>query len=153
MSEIENTIKLFKMRFLTEEILNDMGVVRTQKITDDFGEWLAEQLFNGKRAEKVNQQGWDIVTSEGYYQVKTHRKAESTPAKWSKIKTLDYSVKIFQLNPNYTIKNIYSISNEKLLNNYHNGKLKKKGNEYTLYWNTCDIITEQFRSKYPMLFK
>lgn len=153
MNELEIAVNLFKMRFTTEEILRNMNVVRSHKITEDYGEWLATRLFDGVLAENPNQVGWDFEANGIQYQVKTHHKAETTPARWSKLKTLDYSTIIFQLNPNYTIKNIFFISNHHLSDLNNQSALPLEGDKFTLHWSKCEKINEQFIDKYPFLFQ
>lgn len=152
MNELEIAVNLFKMRFTTEELLRNMRVIRSHKITEDYGEWLAVKLFGGVLAENPIQEGWDIEADGIRYQVKTHHKAEGNTAQWSKLKTLEYSTIIFQLRPNYTIKNVYLISNLGLLDLLNQDELQRDGNQYKLYWSKCENINNRFIDNYPFLF-
>jgi hypothetical protein len=67
--------------------LQEIGITTNKKdFTSQIGEWLAEKVFNGKRAESGIQKYWDIDSEIGKIQVKTHSKSKTTKARWSAIK-------------------------------------------------------------------
>jgi len=63
------------------------GILTDKKdFTCQIGEWLVEQLYNGKRATTTNQKAWDVKVGKQYWQVKTHAKSETNAARRSSIK-------------------------------------------------------------------
>jgi len=152
MNEIELALTLFNLRHHIEKTLKDLGVVRTHKFISDFGEWLACKLFNGTLASNPNEVAWDIEANGIKYQVKTHHKAETTPAQWSKIKTLEYPVIIFQLKKDYKVNNVYFITKDRLQDIFKPADNQQNQNEFILRWSECENIDERFINDYPFLF-
>ncbi len=150
MNEIELALTLFNLRHHIEKTLKDLGVVRTHKFISDFGEWLACKLFNGTLALNPNEVDWDIEANGIKYQVKTHHKADTTHAQWSKIKTSEYPTIIFQLKTDYKVKNIYFITKQRLQVLFDRTNNQSK---YRLQWSECDNISERFINDYPFLFQ
>jgi hypothetical protein len=67
--------------------LKELGVVTNKKdFTSQIGEWLVVEIYRGQRAESGIQKYWDIESSLGKIQVKTHSKSKTTTARWSAIK-------------------------------------------------------------------
>jgi hypothetical protein len=58
----------------------------SKDFTSQLGEWLVEQIYEGKRAESGIQRYWDVLVENKKIQVKTHAKASKTDARWSYIK-------------------------------------------------------------------
>lgn len=153
MPEISEALELFNEIYNIEEELRHKKIIRSNKVKEDYGEWLAAKLFNGEISENRNEAGWDIDVNGIRYQVKTHRKGDGNNAQWSTIKTFEFHVLIFQLNPNYTIKNLFRIIPEKLTELYNSGNLLEVRGGYRLRWNLCDTINDQFKNDYPYLFE
>jgi hypothetical protein len=42
-------------------MLRAAGVIRSARVVGDLGEWYAEVLFGGRRAEGQTQKGWDVA--------------------------------------------------------------------------------------------
>jgi hypothetical protein len=53
------------------EKLRSLGIIRSQKWTADYGEWLVAKLFKGDLAESLTQSGWDIEIDGKKVQIKT----------------------------------------------------------------------------------
>jgi hypothetical protein len=59
--------------------LRDEGVLLNKKdFTCQIGEWLAETIFDGKRATNGIQKGWDVEIKGKFIQVKAHAKKQET---------------------------------------------------------------------------
>lgn len=52
--------------------LHNLGVIRSKKWKDDYGEWLVCQLFDGVLADSRTQEGWDLKVNDENVQVKCH---------------------------------------------------------------------------------
>ena len=72
--------------------LNAMKVLRDENIlinkkdfTGQIGEWLVEQIYDGKRSTNGIQKGWDVEIGDKKIQVKTHSKADTNRAKFTVI--------------------------------------------------------------------
>lgn len=95
--------------------LNSLGVLKNKKdFTGQIGEWLVETLYDGKRSDNGIQKGWDVEINGKRIQVKTHSKAESNDASFTRISyyeqdgideliiivfTFDYKIKHFFIVP------------------------------------------------------
>jgi hypothetical protein len=55
------------------KLMKNSGVIRSGRYTGDIGEWLVEQLYQGKRSTKMTEKGWDVMidNSGDQLQVKT----------------------------------------------------------------------------------
>lgn len=78
--------KAVQQLVLAKNKLKSLGVLRSERLVGEFGEWFAEQLISGERAISTTQSGWDIICNEKKYQVKTHAKSDSTGARWTEWK-------------------------------------------------------------------
>lgn len=91
-----------------ENILTNKG-----SFTGQIGEWLVEQLFNGKRAASAIQEGWDVEADGKFIQVKTHSKAEGNNTRWTSIsanpKTRVDELIIIVFSQNYQLMEFYQI--------------------------------------------
>ncbi len=68
--------------------LREDGILTDKKdFTCQIGEWLVEQLYNGKRAASTIQKGWDIKVGDEFWQVKTHSKNEGNSSRFTAIKS------------------------------------------------------------------
>jgi hypothetical protein len=77
---IKKNIELF---ISAKNQLKELDVLRSERITGEFGEWFAEELTGAKRAKSTTQKGWDLLLNEKKYQVKTHAKGEKNNARWT----------------------------------------------------------------------
>lgn len=67
--------------------LKELGVITNKKdFASQIGEWLVEEVYSGRRTESGIQKHWDIESSIGKIQVKTHSKSTTTTARWSAIR-------------------------------------------------------------------
>lgn len=44
--------------------LKELNVLRSERVTGEFGEWFAEELTGAKRAKSTTQKGWDLILNE-----------------------------------------------------------------------------------------
>jgi hypothetical protein len=101
--------------------LKELGVVTNKKdFTSQIGEWLVEEIYGGKRAESGIQKYWDVESSIGKIQVKTHSKSKTTTARWSAIKfdvdaEVDFVI-IVVFSENYQLNEFYQIPWKECLN-------------------------------------
>ena len=119
--------------------LKEIGILRNQKdLTGQIGEWVASVLFDAKIATSGNNQFWDLEDASGNkFQVKSHAKALSTNARWSRIgyqsdAPINFIV-IVVFDPNYKLQEIYEIPFQEALNHRTSG--------YVLNWSRVN----QFR--------
>jgi hypothetical protein len=106
----------------------------SKDFTSQLGEWLTEQLFDGKRAESGIQKSWDVIAENKKIQVKTHAKAKTTNARWSYIKfdiqaDLDELI-IIVFSDEYKLKEFIKVNWSKALPLI---KHEKDGDK--IYWN------------------
>jgi hypothetical protein len=102
--------------------LRAKGVIRSERITGDIGEWLAETAYGGKRAKSATQKGWDIEVRSSEtcqrLQVRSHAKSKGNNARWTDIKP--DSVELFDrliivvLSDDYRVEEWYDIPRESL---------------------------------------
>ena len=70
-----------------KEDLRKLDVLRSERLTGEFGEWFAEVFFDAPRADSTSQSGWDLVSRNGdKIQVKTHAKGDNNNARWTEWK-------------------------------------------------------------------
>lgn len=112
MNDIEKAIKDY---IIALQKLNKLGVLKNKKdFTGQIGEWLVANLYDGKRSDNAIQKGWDVDVNGKYIQVKTHSKAVSNDASFTRISyyekegideliiivfTFDYKIKHFFIVP------------------------------------------------------
>jgi hypothetical protein len=121
--------------FKAYERLKKLGVILNQKdFTSQIGEWLVEVLYEGKRAKSGIQRDFDVETENDFIQVKTHAKASTTKARYSRLKmdidSLATRVVIVVFTQEYKIMEIYDVPKKDclcLLRNEKDGSI--------LYWN------------------
>lgn len=115
MKEIEKVIKEYINAI---QNLNRLGVLKNKKdFTGQIGEWLVESLYDGKRSDNSIQKGWDVKVNGKRIQVKTHSKAESNDARFTRIsyyekETIDELI-IIVFTFDYKIKNFFIVPWEK----------------------------------------
>jgi hypothetical protein len=115
--------------------LQALGVIRSQKIVSDYGEWIACRLLKGTPSDSRTQKGWDIKVGDKHIQVKTHAKAQTNRTRWTPIpKTPDFhELLIIVLSPKYLVSDIFlvPVKDCKTLRD-------KSGNYWKLSWNKID---------------
>ena len=121
--------------FSALETLKNIGVILNQKdFTSQLGEWLVENLYGGKRAKSGIQKDYDVITDRDFIQVKTHAKARTTSARFSKLKfsneCLATKVVIVVFDQSYKLKELYDIPIEECLK-----LIRYEKNSSVLYWN------------------
>lgn len=87
--EIKETVQIY---IQAKKKLRELDVLRSERLTGEFGEWFAEKLTSANRAPSTTQSGWDLIRDGEKFQVKTHAKSESNKARWTEWK---YSEKKF----------------------------------------------------------
>lgn len=65
--------------------LRSLGVIRSQKLVSDLGEWIVAKLFGGCLAESKTQQDWDVRCDSGRVQVRSHAKAADNFNQWTPV--------------------------------------------------------------------
>lgn len=108
--KINNTLANY---LLALQELRNLGVLPNSKdFTSQLGEWIVEEIYQGKRAENGIQKYWDVDCSQGKIQVKTHAKGDKTKARWSNIKKIETKeidhVVIIVFNKNYELQEFYN---------------------------------------------
>ena len=119
--------------------MKEQGILRNQKdITGQLGEWVASRLFDAEIAANGINAFWDLEDPEGKkYQVKSHAKALTTSAAWSKIEyaadaPIDFII-IVVFDSSYKLLELYKIPFLEALNHRTAG--------YVLNWSRLN----QFR--------
>jgi hypothetical protein len=121
--------------------LKKLGLLRNQKdVTGQLGEWVASKLFNAQISENGINKDWDLKDQNGIlYQVKSHAKSPTTPARWSKV---DYSVDakidflvIVIFDQNYRLNELYKVPFKEVL--------KKRTNKFVLNWSVIIDFKEK----------
>jgi hypothetical protein len=113
--------------------LRRKGVIRSQRYLADYGEWLACQLLGGKRALSKTQPAWDIKVGKKRIQVRTHAKADTTPARRTPIpkSALGYdSLLILVLSEKWKLKKAYEVPRRAV-----SRLARRDGKRLTLHWN------------------
>lgn len=114
MTNSEKLKVAFENYFKAINELNALGITQNKKdFTSQLGEWFVERLYDGKRSENGIEKYWDIDSSLGKIQVKTHAKASSTKARWSAIKydvdsNVDYVV-IIVFAEDFKLREFYKV--------------------------------------------
>ena len=119
---LDEMFELFTSFIVSYSALKEIGILRNQKdLTGQIGEWVASVLFDAKMATSGNNQFWDLKDVHGIkYQVKSHAKALTTDAKWTRIEyqtdaPINFIV-IVVFDPNYKLREIYKIPFQEALN-------------------------------------
>ena len=120
MTNSEKLKVAFENYFKALNELNALGITQNKKdFTSQLGEWFVETLYDGKRSENGIEKYWDICSSLGKIQVKTHAKASSTKARWSAIKynldsNADYVI-IVVFTEDFKLREFYKVPWKKCL--------------------------------------
>ncbi len=115
--------------------LRNLKVTRTVKLTSEIGEWLVNEIYQGKMATSSTQKGWDIKADGKRIQVKAHAKRKDNTAQWT---VCNYNEQLFEefvivvFSEDYRLKKIIKLSFEELMK-----KSNKSGNRRIIYWKDC----------------
>lgn len=117
-SSLPEKSRALKAYFEAVKQLRIEQILTNQKdFTCQIGEWLVEEIYNGKRATSGIQKGWDVEIDGKFIQVKAHAKAN--PNKYSAIEK-ESTEKIDELiiivfTPDYKLKEFYKAPWEEVL--------------------------------------
>ena len=132
LTEIKNAI----LEYLSAlQKMRQLNIAPNSKdFTSQLGEWLVEQIYEGKRAESGIQKYWDVLVGNNKIQVKTHAKANKTNARWSYI-NFDINADIDELiiivfTSDYKLKEFFKVDWKDALLLI---KTEKDGDK--IYWN------------------
>jgi hypothetical protein len=103
-------------RYLNVKLkLENLKVIRSQRILPDFSEWLASELFNCTIAKNKNEKGWDMSNLLGKYQVKHHCKSITNKNRWTTISNYNFDfLVIIIFSDRMRIKELYLIDKKSL---------------------------------------
>ena len=111
--------------------LRSFGVIRSQRIIPDYGEWIACRILGASLADSRTQKGWDVEIAGKRIQVKTHAKALTNRAHRTPIPNHpEYNeLLIVVLTPCYLVSKIFRVPVEDVK------RLRKEmGRKWTLEW-------------------
>lgn len=125
----DETSELFISFIESYNALKEIGILRNQKdITGQLGEWVASVFFEANIATNGINQFWDLKDALGNtYQVKSHAKAITTNAKWTRIEYRSDApitfIVIVVFDPNYKLHELYKIPFQEALNHRTSGNV------------------------------
>ena len=99
------------------------GVLRSERITGEIGEWFAEKAYDGNRAQATSNKGWDIIQQvtadkKERLQVKAHAKGRDNNARWTEVNPDRFDnfnrLIIVVMGDDYLIKEWYDIPSKDL---------------------------------------
>jgi len=136
-----NTLKSTFSEFIDSyNRMKEQGIFRNQKdITGQLGEWVASIIFEAEIALNGINAHWDLKDSQNNkYQVKSHAKALTTLARWSKIEyttdaPIDFIV-IVVFDPNYKLQELYKVP--------FNEAIKRRTGKFILNWSQITQFKE-----------
>jgi hypothetical protein len=102
--------------------LRSLGVIRSQKWTADYGEWLVGKLFGSDLAESRTQSGWDIEIGGKKVQIRTSFIPQKGP-RYTRCKVSEDfdELVVVGLTENMRIGKMYRIDKERLKPLIRNG--------------------------------
>ena len=118
------------------KLLRAQGVIRSRRITGDLGEWYVACLYDGERAARQTEKGWDVrVKADGSrLQVKTQSFDPSN--QWN---YLDSDPMLFDrlvvvvLTEAFTIRGMYDVPSDRL------GEVLRVGTEKKPFYHFSDL--------------
>ena len=115
------------------EKLRALGVIRSQKWTADYGEWLVAKLFASDLAESCTQSGWDIEIDGKKVQIRTSFIPQKGP-RYTRCKVNEDfdELIVVGLTEKMRIGKIYHIDKERLK------PLIRNGSESRVNWSDLD---------------
>jgi hypothetical protein len=99
------------------ERLRSLGVIRSQKVVSDIGEWLAATLLGGNLADSKNQKGWDITCGKAHIQVRTHAKAGTNKNRFTRVADVcagQDDLAVVVLSPRFLVDRIFVVPNHEV---------------------------------------
>lgn len=110
-----------------QETLQRLGIIRSQRLVADFGEWFAAQLLSMSLCTSRTQHGWDLEAPGKRVQVKTHAKAETNRARRTTLRkdVLEFDdLAVIVLTSTYRVRAVYLVPREAVesLAPYKDGK-------------------------------
>lgn len=121
-----------------KKALERLGVVRSERLTAEIGEYIAGALFGHERARTTSNKGWDLQSSCGVkIQVKAHAKGPGNRFSATHISNFDLFdvLVIVVMTWDYRIKAVYHMPKaeaEKRAN------MKPKDRRFELPWKQCE---------------
>lgn len=95
-----------------QETLQRLGIIRSQRVVSDFGEWFASKLLSMQLCSSRTQRGWDLEIPGKRVQVKTHAKAEGNRARRTTLRknALDFDeLAVVILSNTYRVRTVYLV--------------------------------------------
>lgn len=132
-----NTRSCLNQLFEAKQTLWSLGVLRSERLTGEIGEYIVGSLHGYRRALSSSNKGWDLQSECGKkIQVKAHAKGFLNGYRATMIKNFDRfdSLSIVVMEPDYRIKSIYEIPSEQ-------AKMIAKpraGGDFELPWRLCE---------------
>lgn len=109
-------------------MLRELDVIRSERLVGELGEWLAESIFGGQRAESSTQKGYDIINNDRKVQVKTHAKGDGNNARWTEFKyqrgEFDDFI-IIVMTKEFRLKEVYHIPEEVVFERINEAKKQR----------------------------
>lgn len=116
-----------------KDVLRDLGVVRSERLVSEIGEWFFTALFGGCKADSATQKGWDVSLDNRKIQIKTHAKGDNNSARWTEYNYTEGAcdeVVIIVFTARFYLKEFYRIPISHVV-----GNLKKSKQKTVLRWN------------------
>jgi hypothetical protein len=124
-----------------KKALERIGVLRSERLTAEIGEHIANELFGYERARTSSNKGWDLLSGRGEkIQVKAHAKGPSNRCSTTFIRDFELFdvLVIVVMTSDYRIKVIYRMPKAEA---EKRATIKPKDRRYELAWKRC----EEFR--------
>ena len=121
-----------------KEKLKSLGVVRSERLTSELGEYFVSQLFNYTRAESTSNKGWDMKSLDGKkVQVKAHAKGWDNHYGYTHIPDFDLfdELVIVVMTPDYRIKYVFQMSSQEA---QKKSKMNVKARRFELPWKSLE---------------
>ena len=112
--------------------LRELGVIRSERLVGEIGEWFFTAIYGGKRAQSTTQKGWDVKLNGKKIQIKTHAKGDKNNARWTVINFCEDDpdeLVIVVFTKEFCLKEFYRVSS-KVLVNY----IETSGDRKIVYW-------------------
>ncbi len=116
-----------------KERLSALGVVRSERLVSEIGEWFFTALYGGDRAGTSVQKGWDIMLNDKKIQVKTHAKGDKNTARWTDLNYYDENsfdeLVIIVFTKTFQLKEFYRAPSKAVM-----GKAEKRSGKRQIKW-------------------
>lgn len=121
-----------------KQTLRLLGVIRSERLTGEIGEYIAGELFGYGRARTTSNKGWDLQSKNGEkIQVKAHAKGPTNPFKITFIEDFDpfdFLVLVI-MTSDYRIQAVYRIPKNEA---EKRATIIPKHRRYELPWSRCE---------------